>query len=267
METSPPRGQPPRTTGRRAVRGRGRPFRRYSAGLPVTTRTAERPHPPADPSPGPAPAPPARRAPPVARRPAPRPSRPAWHTRRRTRPRHAGDRTRTPGRAPDPVPGRPRPGTGPSSSEYDRSLTGALKNAIDRLCAEWNNKSVGCVRCGSAGGTRALEQPSGITGELQPAGVRVFRPARCAVRPPGRDVTVRHRGRAAVATAGRSPSPRRPASGSRPPSPPPRRPVSGAFPSSGTRAGTRRPTPADGTAPGWVITGGGAPRPLIASAP
>ncbi|MEV5153052.1 NAD(P)H-dependent oxidoreductase [Streptomyces werraensis] len=267
METSPPRGQPPRTTGRRAVRGRGRPFRRYSAGLPVTTRTAERPHPPADPSPGPAPAPPARRAPPVARRPAPRPSRPARRTRRRTPPRRAGDRTRTPGRAPDPGPGRPRPGTGPSSSEYNRSVTGALKNAIDHVGAEWNNKSVGFVSRGPAGGTRAVEQPSGITGELQPAGVRVFRPARCAVRPPGRGVTVRHRGRAAVATAGRSPSPR--AAGLREPATVATHAPAGfrCLPSSGTRAGTRRPTPADGTAPGWVITGGGAPRPLIASAP
>jgi NAD(P)H-dependent FMN reductase len=41
--------------------------------------------------------------------------------------------------------------------DYNHSSSGALKNAIDFLYAEWNNKAVGFVSYGSAGGTRAVE--------------------------------------------------------------------------------------------------------------
>src|SRR5690554_4119608 len=37
-------------------------------------------------------------------------------------------------------------------SEYNHSLSGALKNAIDYLQKEWNNKAAGIVSYGSTGG-------------------------------------------------------------------------------------------------------------------
>ncbi|WP_187347287.1 NADPH-dependent FMN reductase, partial [Kocuria sp. CNJ-770] len=53
-----------------------------------------------------------------------------------------------------------------------------LKNAVDFLYAEWNNKSIGFVSYGSAGGTRAVEAWRLIAAELQMADVRaqVFLP-------------------------------------------------------------------------------------------
>lgn len=56
--------------------------------------------------------------------------------------------------------------------EYNHSTSGALKNAIDFLYQEWNNKAAGFVSYGSAGGTRAVEQLRLIMGELQIADVR-----------------------------------------------------------------------------------------------
>jgi NAD(P)H-dependent FMN reductase len=56
--------------------------------------------------------------------------------------------------------------------EYNHSTSGVLKNAIDYLYAEWNNKAVGFVSYGSAGGARAAEQLRLIAGELQMADVR-----------------------------------------------------------------------------------------------
>jgi NAD(P)H-dependent FMN reductase len=56
--------------------------------------------------------------------------------------------------------------------EYNHSTSGALKNAIDYLYKEWNNKSAGFVAYGSAGGTRAVEHLRLIMGELQVADVR-----------------------------------------------------------------------------------------------
>ncbi|MCX4909105.1 NADPH-dependent FMN reductase [Streptomyces sp. NBC_00878] len=56
--------------------------------------------------------------------------------------------------------------------EYNHSTSGALKNAIDFLYAEWNNKAVGFVSYGAAGGTRAVEHLRLIAGELQMADVR-----------------------------------------------------------------------------------------------
>lgn len=56
--------------------------------------------------------------------------------------------------------------------EYNHSTSGALKNAIDFLSAEWNNKAAGFVSYGSLGGTRAVEHLRLIAGELQMADVR-----------------------------------------------------------------------------------------------
>lgn len=58
-------------------------------------------------------------------------------------------------------------------AEYNHSITGALKNALDLLREEWNNKAAGIVSYGSTGGARAAEHLRGILGELQVADVRV----------------------------------------------------------------------------------------------
>lgn len=57
--------------------------------------------------------------------------------------------------------------------EYNHSITGALKNALDYLREEWNNKAAGIVSYGSVGGARAAEHLRGILGELSVADVRV----------------------------------------------------------------------------------------------
>ena len=56
--------------------------------------------------------------------------------------------------------------------EYNHATSGALKNAIDFLFAEWNNKAAGFVGYGSAGGARAIENLRLIMGELSVADVR-----------------------------------------------------------------------------------------------
>ena len=56
--------------------------------------------------------------------------------------------------------------------EYNRSTSAVLKNAIDHVYTEWNNKSVGFVSYGSVGGARAVEHLRGMAGELQLADVR-----------------------------------------------------------------------------------------------
>lgn len=56
--------------------------------------------------------------------------------------------------------------------EYNHSTSGALKNAIDYLFREWNNKAAGFVSYGSTGGTRAVEHLRLIMGELMVADVR-----------------------------------------------------------------------------------------------
>lgn len=58
------------------------------------------------------------------------------------------------------------------SPEYNHSTSGALKNAIDFLYAEWNNKAAGFVAYGSVGGTRAVEHLRLIAAECQMATVR-----------------------------------------------------------------------------------------------
>lgn len=56
--------------------------------------------------------------------------------------------------------------------EYNHSTSGALKNALDFIYAEWNNKAAGFVSYGSAGGARAVEALRNILSELQIAHVR-----------------------------------------------------------------------------------------------
>ena len=56
--------------------------------------------------------------------------------------------------------------------EYNHSTSGVLKNAIDYLYAEWNNKAMGVVSYGVVGGARAAEHLRLIAGELQMADVR-----------------------------------------------------------------------------------------------
>jgi len=56
--------------------------------------------------------------------------------------------------------------------EYNHSITGALKNALDLAREVWNNKAAGIVSYGSTGGARAAEHLRGIMGELMIADVR-----------------------------------------------------------------------------------------------
>ncbi|MDQ3734511.1 MAG: NAD(P)H-dependent oxidoreductase [Actinomycetota bacterium] len=56
--------------------------------------------------------------------------------------------------------------------EYNHSTCGALKNAIDFLYAEWNDKAAGFVSYGNAGGVRAVEHLRLVLGEVGVADVR-----------------------------------------------------------------------------------------------
>jgi len=56
--------------------------------------------------------------------------------------------------------------------EYNHGPSGALKNALDFVYVEWNNKAAGFVSYGSAGGVRAVEQLRLVLAELQMATVR-----------------------------------------------------------------------------------------------
>src|SRR5712675_1139715 len=56
--------------------------------------------------------------------------------------------------------------------EYNHGICGALKNAIDFLYREWNNKAAGFVGYGSVGGARAVEQLRLVMGEVLVADVR-----------------------------------------------------------------------------------------------
>lgn len=58
------------------------------------------------------------------------------------------------------------------TAEYNHGIPGALKNAIDFLYQEWNNKTAGFVSYGSAGGVRSVEHLRLVMAELQIADVR-----------------------------------------------------------------------------------------------
>ncbi|MDP3956271.1 MAG: NAD(P)H-dependent oxidoreductase [bacterium] len=56
--------------------------------------------------------------------------------------------------------------------EYNHGTSGVLKNALDWVYQEWNNKPVAFVSYGSAGGARAIEQLRQNAIELQMAPIR-----------------------------------------------------------------------------------------------
>jgi NAD(P)H-dependent FMN reductase len=57
-------------------------------------------------------------------------------------------------------------------AEYNRSITGSLKNALDQAYVEWVRKPMGAIAYGSMGGARALEHLRNIAVELQMVPVR-----------------------------------------------------------------------------------------------
>lgn len=56
--------------------------------------------------------------------------------------------------------------------EYNHGIPGALKNAIDFVYNEWNNKAAGFVGYGSMYGARSVEQLRMVMAEVQVATVR-----------------------------------------------------------------------------------------------
>ena len=56
--------------------------------------------------------------------------------------------------------------------EYNHAPSAALKNAIDFLYKEWNNKAAAFVSYGGSGGVRAVEQLRLVMAEVQIADVR-----------------------------------------------------------------------------------------------
>jgi len=56
--------------------------------------------------------------------------------------------------------------------EYNHGTCAALKNAIDFLFKEWNDKAAGFVGYGGSGGVRAVESLRLVMGELKVADVR-----------------------------------------------------------------------------------------------
>src|SRR5580704_3217599 len=56
--------------------------------------------------------------------------------------------------------------------EYNHGTCAALKNAIDFLSKEWNDKAAGFVGYGGSGGVRAVESLRLVMGELKVADVR-----------------------------------------------------------------------------------------------
>src|SRR5690625_6198316 len=57
-------------------------------------------------------------------------------------------------------------------SEYNHSISGALKNALDYLKPELQNKAAGFVSYGAASGARAVEHLRAILSEMEVAHVR-----------------------------------------------------------------------------------------------
>ena len=57
-------------------------------------------------------------------------------------------------------------------AEYNRSITGALKNALDQAYVEWNRKPFTVIGYGGLGAARAVEHLRGIGVELQMVSTR-----------------------------------------------------------------------------------------------
>jgi len=58
------------------------------------------------------------------------------------------------------------------TAEYNHSISGALKNALDYAYAEFNRKAATFVAYGGTGGARAVEHLRGILAELQVASLK-----------------------------------------------------------------------------------------------
>lgn len=58
------------------------------------------------------------------------------------------------------------------TAEYNRSVTGALKNAFDQAYVEWGRKPIGFLGYGAVGGARAVEHARTIAVELHMVPVR-----------------------------------------------------------------------------------------------
>lgn len=58
------------------------------------------------------------------------------------------------------------------AAEYNRSITGALKNALDQAYVEWGRKPMGALGYGMLGATRAVEHLRQIAIELRMVPVR-----------------------------------------------------------------------------------------------
>jgi NAD(P)H-dependent FMN reductase len=56
--------------------------------------------------------------------------------------------------------------------EYNHGYTAVLKNALDYVYQEWNNKPIGFITYGSAMGARSVEQLREVAVELQMAPIR-----------------------------------------------------------------------------------------------
>jgi NAD(P)H-dependent FMN reductase len=67
------------------------------------------------------------------------------------------------------------------TAEYNRSVTGVLKNALDYAYPEWNKKAAAYVGYGNVGGARAVEHLRLISIELQ------MHPTRTGVHVQGAD--------------------------------------------------------------------------------
>jgi len=57
-------------------------------------------------------------------------------------------------------------------AEYNHSITGVLKNALDQAYKEWNRKPFTAIAYGGTGGARALEHLRGIAVELHMVSTR-----------------------------------------------------------------------------------------------
>lgn len=58
------------------------------------------------------------------------------------------------------------------AAEYNHSIPAALKNALDFLWVEWNNKACGFVSYGAIGGSRSVEHLRTIAAQMMMADVR-----------------------------------------------------------------------------------------------
>lgn len=58
------------------------------------------------------------------------------------------------------------------TAEYNHSISGALKNALDQAYLEWNHKPAAAVGYGGVGAARAVEHLRGITTELKMVNIR-----------------------------------------------------------------------------------------------